>query len=185
MAERSPAQIERLRQGNRADLDRITGTQLHDLPAVERTIGRDTDWNFEKLGQLHGGAERDNVVAAVGANRRMRDTYQRIDQGSQTAPRLANEKAFDGIEISKPDSTATGISITVAQRLAKALMGISRETTKDQVATLMSKAGPEAQAIAENLLRKASDTTAGAKALGRLLSNPAYLGASSPASGRR
>lgn len=174
----------RTRQGARAEIDRVVGTNVNDLNALERTFGTPQDWNQQKGRIVFGDDPMDRLIEAIHTNRRYRDTLQRVDQGSQTAARTEAAKALEAADGPRTDATWTGLGAAAVQRVVKAMMGLNSEATKDQVARVM--ASPQADRIVEALLNSAGQTRAGAAAINRALANPAYLaGASGPASGHR
>lgn len=174
----------RMRQGARADIDRLVGTNVNDLNVLERTFATPRDWNSGKLGQLFGDEARDTVAAAIEAERRMRGSYQNIVQGSQTAQRQVNARALDGTPMSSPDTTLTGLGMTAVTGVMRALSGMSRDATRDQIATIMSSQGPEVQRVVSQLLAEARRSNDNAAFIRRLIADPNYLRASAPASGR-
>jgi hypothetical protein len=178
------AQAFTTRQGARAELDRIVGTQVNDLNAMERTLGTPQDWNQQKAAIVFGQEPVDRIVEAIRTNRTFRNSLQRIAQGSDTAARTESAKLLEAGEGIKGDSTAVGLASTAFQRIARAMMGANSRATKDQVAHVM--ASPNVRMIAEALLSSAGRAREGAAAVSRALANPAYLGsASAPGGGRR
>ncbi|MBN9454271.1 MAG: hypothetical protein J0I42_20230 [Bosea sp.] len=172
-----------VRQGARAELDRVVGTNINDLNALERTFATPRDWNNVKSRLTWGDDAVDRVTDALRTNRTFRDSMQRIVDGSRTAPTSAAAKSLEAGDGPRTDMTMTGLASAGVRAVSRALMGASSQTTKDQVARLM--ANPAYERIATALLEGAQRTNERAAALSRALSQPAYLGASSPASGRR
>jgi hypothetical protein len=54
----------RLRQGARAEVDRLVGTNVNDLNTLERKIGTPQDWNSQKLETVFGEGPVANVAKA-------------------------------------------------------------------------------------------------------------------------
>lgn len=174
----------RVRQGARAELDRVVGTQVNDLNAMERTLGTPQDWNQQKAAIVFGQEPIDQIVEAIRTNRTFRNSLQRIAQGSDTAARTESAKLLEAGEGIKGDSTAVGLATTAFQRIARALMGANSRATKDQVAQTM--ANPNVRMVVEALLSSAGKAREGAANVSRALTNPAYLaGASAPGGGQR
>jgi hypothetical protein len=172
-----------VRQGARAELDRVVGTNANDLNALERTLATPQDWNNQKARIVFGDSAVERVTEALIANRTFRNTMQKVVEGSRTAPTSAAAKSLEAGDGPGFDVTMTGLATSGLRAVAKALMGAGSQTTKDQVASLM--ANPNYQRIAEALINGAQRTNQGAAAISRAIGQPAYLGASSPASGRK
>lgn len=172
-----------VRQGARAELDRVVGTNINDLNALERTLATPRDWNNQKARIVFGDNAVERVTEALQANRTFRNTMQKVVEGSRTAPTSAAAKSLEAGDGPGVDMTLTGLATAGLRTVARALMGASSQNTKDQVARLM--ANPRYEEIARLLIEGAQRTKQGAAALSRAVANPAYLGASSPASGRR
>ena len=144
----------RLRQGARAEIDRLVGTNINDLNTLERTFATPNDWNYQKLGTVFGDSARDKVAEALLANRQFRDTYQKVVQGSQTAQRSKAANALDDNVINNvpKDTTLTGLTLNATSRIAKHLAGMSRDTTKDQIGTVLSQKGDAAERVMRALI---------------------------------
>lgn len=172
----------RIRQGARAEVDRVVGTQVNDLNAMEKLIGTPQDWNAQKAATVFGQNKVDQIVEAIRTNRTFRDTFQKVAQGSQTAPRTEAAKALEAGDGLRGDTTLTGMGVSAIRAVAKALMGANSQATKDQVAALM--ANPNVSRVASALLEAARSAGNNARSINRALTNPAYLGASAPGGGQ-
>lgn len=178
------AETFRTRQGGRAEIDRLVGTNANDLNVLERTLATPQDWNSQKFAALFGEPEFDTVAQAIAGNRRMRQSYQDIVQGAQTAQRTAAQRSLDG-ELEIPmDTSATGLALNSTRAIARALLGSSREQTKDEIGEILSRRGPEAQRIAEILLGQAVRSNANAALARALIANPANASAGGQYGGR-
>lgn len=173
----------RLRQGVRADIDRRVGTNVNDLTQLEKTFATPQDWNYQKLGTVFGEGPRDQVAADIIANRRFRDTYQKVAQNSQTAQRMEAAKSMEGAAGGNipTDITATSLSLKAINGIAKILSGQSNATTRDEVGRLLSAQGPQARRLAQMLLDSAQSTGANAQTIAGLISSPRWIGATAPA----
>lgn len=187
MGAMSAGQKTRLREGTRAEVDRVVGTNVNDLGALERKIGTPQDWNSQKLGTIFGEGPRDRVAKALMDNRKFRQSYQDIVQNSQTAQRTASANAMDGSAGGNVphDSTITGLGLKALNLVSKAISGASTGKTKDEIGNILAKQGPEAQRIARALLESAATTGQNSRAIARVLSSPYWISATSPASGRK
>lgn len=172
-----------VRQGARAELDRVVGTNVNDLNALERTLATPRDWNNQKARIVFGDEAVDTVTDALSTNRTFRNTMQKVVEGSRTAPTSAAARSLEAADGPRIDMTMTGLATASLRAVARALMGAGSQTTKDQVAQIM--ANPRYADLAQALIEGAQRTNQGAAAIGRAIGQPAYLGASSPSSGRR
>jgi hypothetical protein len=177
----------RIKQGTRAEIDRLVGTNVNDLGALERKIGTPQDWNSQKLGTIFGEGPRDRVAKALMDNRKFRQSYQDIVQNSQTAQRLASANAMEGAAGGNVphDTTVTGLGLKALNLVSKAISGASTGRTKDEIGNILAKQGPEAQRVARALLESARTTGQNSRAIARVLSSPYWISVTSPASGRK
>ena len=177
----------RLREGTRAEIDRLVGTNVNDLNALERKIGTPQDWNSQKLETIFGEGPVANVAKALMDNRRFRQSYQDIVQNSQTAQRLSSARAMEGSEGGNVphDVTLTGVGLKALNAVAKAISGASNARTKDEIGQILAQQGPAVQRVARALLESARTTGENARAINRVLSSPYWISATSPASGRK
>jgi hypothetical protein len=177
----------RLREGARAEVDRIVGTNVNDLNALERKLGTPQDWNSQKFAQVFGEGPHQRVAKALMDNRTFRDSYQKIVQNSQTAQRTSAANAMEGAAGGNvpTDTTLTGLGLKALNAVAKAISGASSSATKDEIGRILSRQGPEVQTLARELLRSAQTTGENSRAIARVLSSPRWLGATGPAEGRK
>jgi hypothetical protein len=84
----------RIRQGARAELDRVIGTKANDLLAVRQQVMTDGDWNPQKLAQLFGEDEAANIMRSVDREIAFRDAYNKVVENSQTAMRSTSADRF-------------------------------------------------------------------------------------------
>jgi hypothetical protein len=173
----------RLRQGARAEVDRLQGTHVNDLNTLERTLGTPQDWNHQKFGQVFGQDPRDEVVKLLSRERTQRGAYQDIVQGAQSAQRLSSAKSMDGSDGIPLDTTLTGAGSKLTAAIARTLLGMSRQSRKDQIGTFLANQGPEAQALARAILEGEGSRAAYSKVLGRVLGAPEMIGLSAPSYG--
>jgi hypothetical protein len=177
----------RIREGARAEIDRLVGTNVNDLNVLERKIGTPQDWNSQKLGTIFGDTPRDNVAKALMDNRKFRQSYQDIVQNSQTAQRTeaaASMKGAEGGNIPH-DTTLTGVGFKALNAVAKAISGASNAKTKDEIGNILATQGPAVQRVARALLESARTTGENSRAISRVLSSPYWISATAPASGRK
>lgn len=177
----------RLREGTRAEIDRLVGTNINDLNALERKIGTPQDWNSQKLETVFGEGPVANVAKALMDNRRFRQSYQDIVQNSQTAQRVEAAASMRGSEGGNVphDTTVTGIGLKALNAVAKAISGASNARTKDEIGNILASQGPAVQRVARALLESARTTGENSRAINRVLSSPYWISATAPGVGRR
>lgn len=177
----------RVRQGARAEIDRLVGTHANDLNALERKLGTPQDWNSQKFAEIFGEGPHASVMETLMNNRRFRQTYQDIVQNSQTAQRTASAKAMEGSEGGnvKGDTTMTGLGLRALNAVARAIAGASSSSTKNEIGLILAKQGPDVQRMARELLRTAQKTGENSRAINRVLSSPYWIGGGGNLAGQR
>lgn len=146
----------RMRQGTRAEIDRLVGTRANDLEALKQAVKGDGDWNRAKLAQLFGDQEAGRVFHAVDREAAFRDAYRKVVENSQTAQRT---HAASGVAPRGDGGTAADIGTVVAGAtggIPGAAMAVSARSLR----------------AANNSVMKASDIDRN-KELARLLTSPA------------
>lgn len=78
----------RLRQGNRAEVERLIGTTANDRVALRNAVGGQGDWNRDRLATLYGPAPTDRVISALDRETTFDTTSNRAIRNSATAERL-------------------------------------------------------------------------------------------------
>lgn len=176
----------RLRQGTRAEIDRLVGTNVNDLNVLERKLGTPQDWNSQKLGVVFSEPQRDAIVKTLTDNRKFRQAYSDIVQNSQTAQRMKSANAMDASPGGNVDAgtTLTGLGLKAVNKLAKVISGVANSNTKDDIGRILSAQGSAAHRIAAELLSSAQRTGANADTIARVLSSRHFISATAPASGR-
>lgn len=176
----------RLRQGARAEVDRIVGTNVNDLTALERKIATPQDWNYQKMETVFGTGPTARVAKALMDNRAFRQSYQDIVQNSQTAQRLSSSAAMEGSQGGNipTDTTITGLGVKAVRLVAKALSGASSANTKDEIGRILSSQGPAVNRIAQQLLQSAQTAARNSERLNRVVGAPQWIGGAT-ASGNR
>ncbi|MER8689372.1 hypothetical protein [Mesorhizobium sp. M1136] len=79
----------RLRQGARAEIDRIVGTNANDRVALQRLVKGEGDWNRDRLASLFGQGRADRIIAILDRERTFADTSGIVTRNSETAARAA------------------------------------------------------------------------------------------------
>ncbi|AWN47545.1 hypothetical protein DK419_15540 [Methylobacterium terrae] len=83
-----------LRAGVRADLDRTVGNAANDLTALSGELKRPADWNRQKLETTFGRDAVDALAVTIDANAAMRQSFNDVARGSQTAQRSRGADAM-------------------------------------------------------------------------------------------
>lgn len=176
----------RIRQGAREEVDRIVGTNVNDLNALERKLGTPQDWNAQKMATVFGDEPTARVAEALMNNRAFRDSYQKIVQNSQTAQRSASAAAMEGGSGGNVphDTTVTGLGLRAVNMVAKAISGASNASTKDEIGRLLASQGPAVERIARELLQSAQTAASNSRALSSALGSQRWIGVLAPAEGR-
>jgi hypothetical protein len=142
----------RMRQGNRAELDRTIGLQANDPAALKRTVQAEGDWNRDKLRQLYGDEPADNVLGAIDREVRFDATTKRVTAGADTAAGRGFDEAIQRLEKgaggSMPDGvTAFGFALGLGKRIVNSLasdMGAAKaERFASELGRMAVAQGPE------------------------------------------
>jgi len=171
----------RFREATRNELDRIVGTNRHDLAALERILGQPQDWNSEKLATVFGADRAAALRAVLERERTFANTFQDVVKGPQTADRLLAAKALDAGEGKIPlDTTLTGALSRGVQAAGQALRSGASASNRDRIAALMATQDPvELQRLVQQILatNPGRDTTQRAtrEAIARMMSGAPAL----------
>lgn len=175
----------RVREGARAELDRVVGTSSNDLNALERKLGTADDWNAQKASEVFGETPMQRFMQSIADERNRRNSYQKIVEGSRTAPSTAAAQSMEGGGGVPLDTTVTGAIGRMSGAAFKALAGLSRANTKDEIAQILSQSGDAARVTGELLLLQRQATGETARILNRVFGAQETISASTPALGRR
>ena len=74
----------RLREGARADIDRIIGTNIRDINAMKRIVAGEGNWNRDKLATVFGAEKAAQLLAILEREAAFNATEQLALQGSRT-----------------------------------------------------------------------------------------------------
>ena len=158
----------RLRQGARAEVDRVVGTEANDLAALRRYVKGEGDWNRDKLAQVFGADEAERVFRAIDRETAFRDAFVKVSEGSQTAQREGGRAAMAVRDV-KPSASDAGLTIAGAAggplgfagaaalkagRIGANLLGRGRDLGRnDDVARALVMSGSERDALLADLVR--------------------------------
>ncbi|RVD49402.1 hypothetical protein EN746_21150, partial [Mesorhizobium sp. M8A.F.Ca.ET.023.02.2.1] len=85
----------RLREGARAEIERIVGTNANDRVALQRLIKGEGDWNRARLSTLFGSDKARSIIDLLDRERLFADTSNIVTRNSETAARVAAREAID------------------------------------------------------------------------------------------
>lgn len=86
----------RLREGARAEIERIVGTKVNDRVALQQIIKGEGDWNRARLSSLFGADKAKAIIDLLDRERLFNDTSNVVTRNSETAARIAARDAIDG-----------------------------------------------------------------------------------------
>lgn len=133
----------RLRQGARAEIERIVGTNANDRVALQRLIKGEGDWNRERLATLFGQDRADRMLAILERESTFAETSNRIMKNSATAERLP-EGGSGGFGIREaamaggPKGAAYGAAIKGAEKAIEKIGLRNTERSDTNVARLLT-----------------------------------------------
>lgn len=148
----------RLREGARAEIERIVGTNANDRVALQRLIKGEGDWNPQKLATLFGPEKARRVLQVLDAEKTFADTSDFVTRNSFTAARTEAVKALDGnsgrsgiregFMYGGASGAARSVAVTGMERVAQALAGLG---DADRAAMARALSSPNVAAIVQAL----------------------------------
>jgi hypothetical protein len=120
----------RLRQGARAEIDRVVGTNANDPAALQRLVKAEGDWNRDRLRTVFGQKNADAALDAIDRETRFYRTSNRVTSGSDTA--MANRFGDFLDEAARPatiptDTTVAGALLRGGQKVGQKVLGSNAE----------------------------------------------------------
>jgi hypothetical protein len=158
----------RMRQSNRADIDRVMGTHVNDLNEARKLVQSDGDWNLTKLVRMYGSREGAAVYHAVDRETAFREAHENIVGGSKTAMRTGSAEgtkvrgsagggtaatmpALAGL-VAGPQGAALAAGAQGVKAGANQLMKAADLARNRQIAeSLIMQSGPELDAVIDGL----------------------------------
>ena len=150
------------RTGTRAEIDRLVGNKANDLVALKQAVKGDGDWNRAKLAQVFGKAEADKVLKAVDREAAFDDAYRRVIGNSET---VARQQGLTEFPVSAPEGIGRGLSQSsafgtlvarplgwAADKVSAGAVTKARTKIAEDAARLLTKAGPERDAVVQALM---------------------------------
>ena len=122
----------RLRQGARAEIDRIIGTNLNDRAALNSLLKGNSDWNYQRLSTLFGKEKTDALYSILNNERIMAETENKALAGSKTAALTAAQNEING-PTAQPGAIRSAFDLqfgTAASRVVDALFGRMAESSR-------------------------------------------------------
>lgn len=144
----------RLREGARAEIDRIIGTNIRDINAMKRIVAGDGNWNREKLASVFGEEKAAQLLAILEREAKFDLTEQMALNGSRT----------DVLRSAKVDIEGAGPRANPIRSAANLKFGDSIAELADRSLSWVSK-GKRAgvnQQIADALISQADNPAMGA-----------------------
>jgi len=164
----------RMRQGARAEIDRIVGTNANDVSALNRLMKGEGDWNRQKLATLFGQEKADRILGVLDAEQRFQQTANRVSSGSDTAMAQRFGDFLDEASASPKvptDTTITGAALRGAQKFGQVLSRSNSDAKANRFASELGQLavaqGRDRDMIVASLLAEAQAKRA------RGLSSPA------------
>lgn len=163
LAAMSPAERDMMIKGARAEIDRIVGTNAHDVTKLKQLIQSEGDWNREKLARLFGMDKADRIIATIENEATRQNNYRRVVENSQTAQRLAGMKAVAAEEPGRQsmrDLTVMGAGaegLRKLKELATGAIGKARRAAQD---TELARALTTQGSARDELVRKIREAQA-------------------------
>lgn len=119
----------RLRQGARAEIDRVVGTNANDPAAMQKLVKSEGDWNRDRLRTLFG-PRADDALNAIDRETQFYRTSNRVTSGSDTA---MGQRFGDFIDAAATpskiptDTTLTGAGLRGTQKALQSMAGSNAE----------------------------------------------------------
>lgn len=127
----------RLKEGARAEIDRIVGQNANDVSALNRLLKGEGDWNRDKLRLVFGQDKADRILSVLDAERKMEGTTRYVVGNSATEPtrRFGDmlDKVAEGTKI-PTDTTVTGLAVGGFRKAVDALSKTSGEAAAQKFA---------------------------------------------------
>ena len=126
-----------VRNAVRAELERIVGSNRFDLNALNQTLGQPQDWNAQKLAITFGPDRAERLMQVLSDETNFRNTHTKVNEGAQTANRLAAIKAQEPLKLPGGE-TLYGDAKSFAKSLGNALLEGNSATNRDRIARVMA-----------------------------------------------
>ncbi|MCF6124403.1 MULTISPECIES: hypothetical protein [Mesorhizobium] len=153
----------RLREGARAEIERIVGTNANDRVALQRLIKGEGDWNRARLSTLFGSDKARSIIDLLDREKLFADTSNIVTRNSETAARVAAREAIDpanapgfglreGFIAGGARGAARAAGMRTVDKVIDALNnGGNEKAIADMARTLIG--GPQQSAVLEALMK--------------------------------
>lgn len=152
-----------MRQGARAEIERIVGSNANDVTALNRLLRGEGDWNRAKMASIFGKDKAERILKVLDAEVRFQQTAQRVMGGSDTGETRAFTQFLDetasGPPQIDPSTSLFGGTLRLGQKALGSVLRANGEATADQFAADLARLsvakGQEANAIIAALMQRA------------------------------
>lgn len=139
----------RMREGARAEIERIVGTNANDRVALQRLIKGEGDWNRARLSTMFGKEKTERILDLLERERLFAETSHAVTKNSETAARRAAQEALGGSgpeAFGMPQAYMAGglpaVARTTAykgvERVVEALRNVKSDGVRGQLATALT-----------------------------------------------
>ncbi|MER8745867.1 hypothetical protein NKH54_22695 [Mesorhizobium sp. M1004] len=153
----------RLREGARAEIERIVGTNANDRVALQRLIKGEGDWNRARLSTLFGSDKASAIIDLLDREKLFADTSNIVSRNSETAARVAAREAIDpssgggfGVREGFIAGGARGAARAAGTRAVESVIDALRNGGNDKAISDMARAltsGPQQSAVLDALMK--------------------------------
>lgn len=159
----------RIRQGARAELDRVMGTQSNDVAATRNLLKGDGDWNRLKMETLFGPDRAQKFMGALDNETTMENTFRQVVGNSNTGVREGYNRFLDevgkGVKV-PTDMTMIGALLKGGKAAVEKIVGGSSEAKAASVEKALGELsvsnGPQARAIIDALMKRGAKASSDA-----------------------
>jgi len=153
----------RLSQGARAEIDRIVGTNVNDIRAMNSLIKGEGDWNRQRLATLFGQDKADRLFKVLENEKAFADTANTVTRNSESAARLAAQNELGGagnatfgvkeaFKAGGPMGVARSIAVDKLDDVVKALMSSDTgNATRESLARAL--VGEQRERLVQGLIK--------------------------------
>jgi hypothetical protein len=137
----------RLRQGARAEVDRILGSNANDVAKLNNLIKSEGDWNRDRLATLFGQDRADRLFQVLDNERTFAGTRQAVMMNSETARRQAHRADLGGdgdpnftrnaFAAGGLSGTARATGVKAADKILNMIVGGRRQAANASLAEAM------------------------------------------------
>jgi hypothetical protein len=146
----------RMREGARAEIERIVGTNANDVVALNKALRSEGDWNRDKLRLLFGQDKADRMLKVLDAERVMEATRNRVVGNSETQATKGFSEFIDNASRPTrvdPNMSFFGALVAGAKKGVDRLSGNRAEAQAEMFAEALSRIPVAQRAEADALIR--------------------------------